>query len=276
MVVGSCLPRDTAGRRVAHIGPQRRIGQDPVIGDAPALCVHVSENIGLDQGRQCEVLGGERSRGVVRSEASRILSRCARIEIDADEGARVGIVGTLIACHDVVMRTLEGEDAPRLVRGAQPHNRRVLRARNDDAEPFGPEQRHRIEFDGQSLIGLVNRLPGLCRSDPSGVDATMAGVEEHRLMAVALRRFECLTRSGREGRGIELRLGRRTWRGADAGRAGTTAADRDSGCERRRHHLQPPARFPAARPDCRQGLRTGCGRDDPVGASPQLYLPQAR
>lgn len=106
------------------------------------------------------------------------------------------------------MRTLECEDASGFVRGAQPDNGGVRRARHDDAEPLGPQERHRIELDGKSLARFVNCLPGFCRPHPSGIDASMSGVEEHRLKAIALRGLESLARSGSECRGAEWRLSR--------------------------------------------------------------------
>jgi hypothetical protein len=276
MVVGGRLPGDATGRGIADVGPQRRVGQDAVIGDAPPLCVHVGQHVGLDQSGQGEVLGGERAHRVVGSETPCVLSRCARIEVDADKGPCLGVIGTLVAGCDVVMRALESEDTARSVRCAQPHHRGGPGTRDDDAEALGPQQRHRIQFDRKGLVCFVNRPSGLCGPYAAGIDASMSGVEEHRLAAITLRRLERFARAGGEDGRVELRLGWRGRHSAPGGDSSSTAAHGDSGGECRPQSPQTATPPPGARHHRGHGFCIGFRSHDPSEASPQLHLPLAQ
>ena len=231
----------------------------------------------LDQGRQREVGGGERSCGVVRREAPRVLGRCARIEIDADEGAGVGIVGTLVTGHDVVMRSLKGEDPAGLVPCAQPHNRGVLRARHDDTEPLGPEQRHRVEFDRQRLVGFVDRLPGCVVPTPPGSMPPWPASRNTVSWRSPFVGSNATHAPGAKADGSSCVSVGGAGRRASAGRGASTAAHGYSGGEHHHHHPQTLARFPGSRPE-RAGM--ACRAVSAVMVLPgpvrNYDLPQAR
>ena len=112
MVVRRRLCGEAAGRGSTHQRAQLGVGLRAVVGNAPALGVHVGNDVALEQRGQPLVRGGERPGGVVGGEASRIRRGGPGVVVDAHHRVGPGQIGALVPGGHVIVGTLEGEHSP--------------------------------------------------------------------------------------------------------------------------------------------------------------------
>ena len=118
-VAGRCRPKEQqvviVGRLsgqapiggIAHRRTLGGVGDNPIVGDVPALSVHGHEDVALEQRGEFEVRRREGAAGVIGGDASGVVRASSCIHVDADQQVGICLVGADVPRGGVIMGALQ-------------------------------------------------------------------------------------------------------------------------------------------------------------------------